>query len=169
MSNIDSLEKLKIKRKYVRTAFTKLKTKIDLFMQSSIENESDNLEKLSEYLLNLEEKGTELKTLNEKIEDLITDAAAFQTETEGSIEYDESISDLKCKIKSKLKKFKIENTVPEPDQSANVSNFSNNRNSSTSINLPKLCIPTFNGDSSTFLEFFNSFTSAIDANQSLSN
>lgn len=86
---------------------------------------------------------------------------------EGSVEYDESISDLKFKIRSKLNKFKSAHTVP--DQSANVPNLSENKNSSTSINLPKISIPTFSGDSSTFLEFFNSFSSAIDADESLSN
>ncbi|GFQ65269.1 integrase catalytic domain-containing protein [Trichonephila clavata] len=51
---------------------------------------------------------------------------------------------------------------------ANESNVRTN-NPALSLNLPKLRIPNFSGDSSTYLEFINCFTNAIDANESLNN
>ncbi|GFQ80904.1 uncharacterized protein TNCT_619321 [Trichonephila clavata] len=51
---------------------------------------------------------------------------------------------------------------------ANESNVRTN-NPALSLNLPKLRIPNFSDNSSTYLESINGFTNAIDANESLSN
>lgn len=169
---MENLEKFKAKRKIVRSSCTRLITRIDTFMQTLDTESDDDREMLSEHLTNLEEIQSDLRILNDKIEELISDEKLFEAEIQNSIEYEESISDSKLRIRCQLKKFKIEHSGSE--SIANVSNSLDNRNinassSVVSVNLPKLNIPTFSGDSSQFLEFFNSFTSAIDSNQSLSN
>lgn len=165
---MEAIDKLKSKRKLARASCTKLITKIDSTIESLKEDETGQ-ENLSEYLVLLDEKQNELKILNEQIEDLIVESKAFETDIQLSLEYDESISNAKFNIRSNLKKFKV--IVQPQSASANASNLNNSTSTSLqcSINLPKINIPTFNGDPSMFLEFINSFKSAIDSNASLSN
>ncbi|XP_055951561.1 uncharacterized protein LOC129987626 [Argiope bruennichi] len=164
---METLDKLKAKRKIIRTACTKLINKAYLLLEScDIESERDQ-EQLSEHLSSLEAKQLDLKSLNSEIEDLISDSALFDIEIQSSFEYEEQINEAKFKIKSKIKKFKTDQQ-PIPPLAANGSNVRINC-PATSINLPKLRIPTFSGDASTFLEFINSFNNAIDSNDSLSN
>ncbi|GBM30590.1 hypothetical protein AVEN_27621-1 [Araneus ventricosus] len=114
-------------------------------------------------------KFKELKTLNKEIEELITDKAVFEADIETSFEYEEKLNDLKFQIKSKIDNFKIEQQpVTAPPVNIPANNAETKR-PATSISLPKLRIPTFSGDASTFLEFINSFSNAIDSNESLNN
>ncbi|GBO00349.1 hypothetical protein AVEN_275217-1 [Araneus ventricosus] len=93
-SIMEAIEKFKSKRKVVRTASTKLVNQITLLLESyDIKKEKDR-KKLSEYLLNVEDKLKELKTLNKEIEELITDKAVFEADIETSFEYEEK-NDLK--------------------------------------------------------------------------
>ncbi|GFY42724.1 DUF1758 domain-containing protein [Trichonephila inaurata madagascariensis] len=71
------------------------------------------------------------------------------------------------RAKSKIDKIHL-NLPALSSKVANESNVKAN-NSALSLSLPKLRIPHFSDDSSTYLEFINSFTNAIDANESLSN
>ncbi|GBM10744.1 hypothetical protein AVEN_129-1 [Araneus ventricosus] len=168
-SIMEAIEKFKSKRKVVRTASTKLVNQITLLLESyDIKKEKDR-KKLSEYLLNVEDKLKELKTLNKEIEELITDKAVFEADIETSFEYEEKLNDLKFQIKSKIDNFKIEQQpVTAPPVNIPANNAETKR-PATSISLPKLRIPTFSGDASTFLEFINSFSNAIDSNESLNN
>ena len=162
---METIEKFKTKRKLIRTACTKLISTIENVMENTRpENETERT-KLSEYLLSLEEKQSYLKDLNCKIEELITDSTIFETEISKSLEYDESICETKFKIKRKLNELKIEKSNDRAIDHSNQN--TNSSNSQISVNLPKLNIPTFSGDPTTFLEFFNNFTSAIDLNESL--
>ncbi|GFU46773.1 integrase catalytic domain-containing protein [Trichonephila clavipes] len=114
-------------------------------------------------------KRIELLTLNKDVENLLSDKELFEAEIEGSLEYEENINEVRYKIKSKINKIH----VSQPVYNCNGANESNERtniySSEFSLNLPELRIPTFSGDSSTYLEFINSVTNAIDANESLSN
>ncbi|GBM64461.1 hypothetical protein AVEN_194224-1 [Araneus ventricosus] len=168
-SIMEAIEKFKSKRKVVRTASTKLVNQITLLLESyDIKKEKDR-KKLSEYLLNVEDKLKELKTLNKEIEELITDKAVFEADIETSFEYEENLNDLRFQIKSKIDNFKIEQQpVTAPPVNIPANNAETKR-PATSISLPKLRIPTFSGDASTFLEFINSFSNAIDSNESLNN
>ncbi|GFT07299.1 uncharacterized protein TNCV_1417081 [Trichonephila clavipes] len=124
-------------------------------------------EQLPEYLLNLDAKQIELQTLNKEVQDLLSDKELFEAEIEGSLEYEENINEVRYKIKCKINKIHLSQPVVN-SKGANESNVRTN-NFAFSLNLPKLRIPNFSGDSSTYLEFINSFTNAIDANESLSN
>ncbi|GFW04099.1 integrase catalytic domain-containing protein [Trichonephila clavipes] len=104
---------------------------------------------------------------NKEVEDLLSDKELFEAEIEGSLEYEENINEVRYKIKSKISKIHLSQPVVN-SKGANESNVRTN-NSAFSLNLPKLRIPNFSGDSSTYLEFINSFTNAIDAKESLSN
>ncbi|KAF8795057.1 hypothetical protein HNY73_002952 [Argiope bruennichi] len=160
-----TLDKLRTKRKISRTVCTKLINKGYLLSEScDIKKESDQ-EQLSERLSKA--KQLDLKSLNSEIENLISDSALFETEIQSSLGYEEQINEAKFKIKSKINKFKIDQQSIAP-LAANGSNVRINY-PATSINLPKLRIPTFNEDANTFIEFINSFNNATDSNDSLSN
>ncbi|XP_055928673.1 uncharacterized protein LOC129959808 [Argiope bruennichi] len=119
---METLDKLKAKRKIIRTACTKLINKVYLLLEScDIESESDQ-EQLSEQLSSLEAKQLDLKSLNSEIEDLISDSALFDIEIQSSFEYEEQINEAKFKIKSKIKKFKTDQQ-PIPPLAANGSNI----------------------------------------------
>ncbi|KAF8770948.1 hypothetical protein HNY73_018417 [Argiope bruennichi] len=152
---METLDKLKTKRKISRTACTKLINKIYLFLENcDIKKESDQ-EQLSEHLLSLEAKQLDFKSLNNETEDLISDSALFETEIQSSLEYEEQINEAKFKMKSNIDKFKIDQQPVAP-LAANGSSVRINY-PVTCLNLPKLRIPTFSGNDSTFLEFINSF------------
>ncbi|GFU10409.1 retrovirus-related Pol polyprotein from transposon 297 [Trichonephila clavipes] len=109
----------------------------------------------------------ELQTLSKEAEDLLSDKELFEAEIEGSLEFEENINEVRYKTKSKINKIHLSQPVVN-SKGANESNVRTN-NSAFSLNLPKLRTPNFSGNSSTYLEFINSFTNAIDANESLSN
>ncbi|GFR33477.1 DUF1758 domain-containing protein [Trichonephila clavata] len=131
---MEAIDRVKAKRKVIRSASTKFVNKVKSFLEDFDSQNETNQEQLFEYLLNLDDKQIELKTLNKVVEDLLSDEELFKAEIEG----------------------------------ANESNVRTN-NPALSLNLPKLQIPNFSGDSSTYLEFINCFTNAIDANESLNN
>ena len=76
-----------------------------------------------------------------------------------------NICDTKFKIKQKLDELEIEKTNDIATDPFNQNNNSNN--SHILVDLIKLNISTFSDDPITFLEFFSSFTSAIDLNEQL--
>ncbi|GFY13746.1 uncharacterized protein TNCV_4961161 [Trichonephila clavipes] len=104
---------------------------------------------------------------NKEVEHLLSDKELFEAEIEGSLEYEENIQEVKYKIKSKINKIHLNQTVVN-SKGANESNVRTN-NSAFSVNLPKLGIPNFSGDSSTYLEFIQIFPNAVDTNESLNN
>lgn len=160
---MDALEKFKSKRATFRAAVTKLITKCDsLFSAAIAETDVDALMEISEIL---NEKEIALKELDSGIDDLITDKNEYERELKSVEEYSDKIISLKCKIKSRLKKCESE---LEPKVSHKIDNPSKFGNRSVSaVKLPKLNIEKFTGDTSHFLEFINTFTSAIDKNESL--
>ncbi|GFW36158.1 uncharacterized protein TNCV_4930201 [Trichonephila clavipes] len=106
-------------------------------------------EQLSEYLLNLDANQIELQTLNKEIENLLLDKELFEAEIEGSLEYEENINEVRYKIESKINKIHLSQQVVN-SKGANESNVRTN-NSAFSLNLPKLRIPNFSGDSTALI------------------
>ncbi|GFR25346.1 uncharacterized protein TNCT_463861 [Trichonephila clavata] len=141
---MEVIDKVRAKRKAVRSASTKFGNKVKSFLENFGSQNETNQEQLFEYLLNLDAKLIELQALNNEVEDLLLDEELFEAEIEHP---SQPAVNSKC---------------------ANESNIRTN-NPALSLNLPKLRIPNFSGDSSTYLEFINSFTNAIDANESLNN
>ncbi|GFT70506.1 uncharacterized protein TNCV_3887941 [Trichonephila clavipes] len=164
---METIEKIRAKRKTVRSASTKFVNKVKSFLETFDSQNETHQEQLSEYFSNLDAKQIELQTLNKEIEDLLSDKELFEAEIEGSLKYEENINEVRYKIKSKINKIHLSQPVVN-SKGANETNVRTN-NSAFSLNLPKFRIPNFGGDSSTYLEFINSFTNAIDVNESLSN
>ncbi|GFQ78038.1 uncharacterized protein TNCT_102401 [Trichonephila clavata] len=164
---MEAIDKVRVKRKVVRSASTKFVNKVKSFLENFDSQNETHQKQLFEYLLNLDAKQIELQTHNKEAEDLLSDQELFEGEIEGSLEYEENINQVKFKIKSKINKKHLSQPAVN-SEGANESNIRTN-NPALSLNLPKLPIPNFSGDSSTYLEFINSFTNAMDANESLSN
>ncbi|GFQ97110.1 uncharacterized protein TNCT_118281 [Trichonephila clavata] len=158
---MEAIDKVKAKIKVVRSASTKFVNKVKSFLENFDSQYKTNQEQLFEYLLNLDAKQIELQTLN-KEEDLLSDEELFKAEIECSLEYEENINEVKYKIKSKINKKHLSQLAVN-FKGENESNVRTN-NPALSLNLPKLRIPNFSGYSSTYLEFINSFTNAIDDN-----
>ncbi|GFR06902.1 uncharacterized protein TNCT_168701 [Trichonephila clavata] len=164
---MEAIDRVKAKRKVVRSASIKFVKKVKSFLEDFDSQNETNKEQLFEYLLNLDAKQIELQTLNKEVEDLLSDEELFKAEIQGCLEYQENINEVKYKIKSKINKKHLSQLAVN-FKGANESNVRTN-NPALSLNLPKLRIPNFSGDSSTYLEFINGFTNAIDANESLNN
>ncbi|PRD28639.1 UNVERIFIED_CONTAM: hypothetical protein NCL1_31766 [Trichonephila clavipes] len=94
-----AIDKVRAKRKAVRSASTKFVNKVKSFLETFDNQNETHQEKLSEYLLNLDAKKIELQTLNKEVEDLLSDKELLEAEIEGSPEYEENINEVKYKIK----------------------------------------------------------------------
>ncbi|GFV79929.1 integrase catalytic domain-containing protein [Trichonephila clavipes] len=108
---METIEKIRAKRKTVRSASTKFVNKVKSFLETFDSQNETHQEQLSEYLLNLDAKQIELQTLNKEIEDLLSDKELLEAEIEGSLEYEENINEVRYKIKSKINKIHLSQTV----------------------------------------------------------
>ncbi|GFW49836.1 DUF1758 domain-containing protein [Trichonephila clavipes] len=97
---MQTIEKIRAKRKTVRSASTKFVNKVKSFLETFDSQNETHQEQLSEYLLNLDAKQIELQTLNKEVEDLLSNKELFESEIEGSLEYEENINEVRYKIKS---------------------------------------------------------------------
>ncbi|GFY70638.1 hypothetical protein TNIN_188301 [Trichonephila inaurata madagascariensis] len=80
---MNPIEKIKNKRAPIRSAVTKLITKIQNYIESNCED-VDNILELQDQLI---EKELSLKQLNSEMEHLIVDASEFNAEINASEEY----------------------------------------------------------------------------------
>ncbi|GFX09043.1 uncharacterized protein TNCV_4166221 [Trichonephila clavipes] len=91
---METIEKIRAKRKPVRSASSKFVNKVKSFLETFDSQNETHQEQLSEYLLNLDGKQIELQTLNNEIEDLLSNKELFEAEIEGSLEYEENINEV---------------------------------------------------------------------------
>ncbi|GBL61832.1 hypothetical protein AVEN_19745-1, partial [Araneus ventricosus] len=143
------MENLKSKRKVLRTAVSKLFTRIE----NEIKNTNVNKCSLEESLKLLTVKAEELSKLDLQIEELL-DSDSFEAEFEASQDYAEKINVWQFRAERKL------NELTGSSESMN--------DNKQVVRLPKLTIPKFNGDSLYWNSFWNSFGVAIHDNTSLS-
>ncbi|GFR07806.1 uncharacterized protein TNCT_173821 [Trichonephila clavata] len=101
---MEAIDKVRAKRKVVRSASTKFVNKVKSFLETFDSQNETHQEQLSEYLLNLDAKQIELQSLNKEVEVLLSDEELFEAEIEGSLENEENINEVKYKIKSKINK-----------------------------------------------------------------
>ncbi|GFU78647.1 uncharacterized protein TNCV_2302581 [Trichonephila clavipes] len=118
---METIEKIRAKRKTVRSASTKFVNKVKSYLETFDSQNETHQEQLSEYLLNLDAKQIELQTLNKEVEDLLLDKELFEAEIEGSLEYEENINEVRYKIKSKINKIHLSQPVVN-SKGANESN-----------------------------------------------
>ncbi|GFY69400.1 DUF1758 domain-containing protein [Trichonephila inaurata madagascariensis] len=104
---MNPIEKIKNKRTSIRSAVTKLITKIQNYIESNCDD-VDNILELQDQLIE--------KELNAEMENLIVDASEFDTEINGSEEYSEKIVSIKCKIKLYIKRREGNLNVPNSTQ-----------------------------------------------------
>ncbi|GBN48280.1 hypothetical protein AVEN_68211-1 [Araneus ventricosus] len=143
------MENLKSKRKVLRTAVSKLFTRI----QNEIKNTNVNKCSLEESLKLLTIKAEELSKLDLQIEELL-DSDLFETDFEASQDYAERIN--VCQFRAERKLNELKGSGESLNDNKHV------------VRLPKLTIPKFNGDSLYWNSFWNSFRVAIHDNTSLS-
>ncbi|GFR02401.1 uncharacterized protein TNCT_34811 [Trichonephila clavata] len=99
---MEVIDKVRAKRKAVRSASTKFGNKVKSFLENFGSQNETNQEQLFEYLLNLDAKLIELQALNNEVEDLLLDEELFEAEIEVSLEYEDNIN-VKSNIYIKLK------------------------------------------------------------------
>ncbi|GFT33115.1 uncharacterized protein TNCV_1264771 [Trichonephila clavipes] len=125
------------KRAPIRSAVTKLITKI----QNYIENNSDDVDNILELHDQLIEKELSLKQLNSEMENLIVDVSEFNTEINASEEYSEKIISIKYNIKSYIKRRECNLNVPNSTEV-----WSDQKRPPLSIKLPEIPLPKFSGN-----------------------
>ncbi|GFX27875.1 uncharacterized protein TNCV_3082981 [Trichonephila clavipes] len=79
---METIKKIRAKRKTVRSASTKFVNKVKSFLETFDSQNETHQEQLSEYLLNLDAKQIELQTLNKEAEDLLSDKELLEAEIE---------------------------------------------------------------------------------------
>ena len=171
--------KLKASRAGHKRAVTRLIRKAE-------EEENLNAEEKSELLETLAEKQRTISALNEEIFALLEEKDV----EEEILQTDEYKFDTNIKIRQIRKKYSTPATTPCPSTSQNEPNYQSNSNeninqhssipymaqmypypssSNNSHHLPKLTLPTFNGDKLTWQTFWDSYESAVHFNTSLTN
>ncbi|GFQ82036.1 DUF1758 domain-containing protein, partial [Trichonephila clavata] len=163
----DRVACLKRKRSVLRTAVTNTVTKLE---HELLETEHIDVDKLEEILEILVTKFESLKCIDNELEPLFGEIE-FEEEYTKTEEYNDKVT---------LTKFRVNKRIRELNK--NVSNFPANvshdvekinqvyqpniniEENSVRIKLPKLCIPKFYGDVNQWLNFWNSFESAIHKN-----
>ncbi|GBO06769.1 hypothetical protein AVEN_97837-1 [Araneus ventricosus] len=143
------MENLKLKRKVIRTAASKLFTRIENKIKNTIVYKCS----LEESLKLLTIKAEELSKLDLQIEELLDSLDSFETEFEASPDYAEMINVWQFRDERKL------NELTGSSESIN--------DNKQVVRLPKLTIPKFNGDSLYWNSFWNSFRVSIHDNTSL--
>ncbi|GFY61137.1 uncharacterized protein TNIN_343451 [Trichonephila inaurata madagascariensis] len=156
---MNPIEKIKNKRTPIRSAVTKLITKIQNYIESNCED-VDNILELQDQLI---EKELSLKQLNAEMENLIVDASEFDTELNGSEEYSEKIVSIKYKIKSYIKRREGNLNVPSSTQV-----WSGQNRPQLSIKLPEIPLPKFSGKYEEWSNFKIQFNNIISTNSQLS-
>ncbi|GFY70342.1 uncharacterized protein TNIN_283061 [Trichonephila inaurata madagascariensis] len=156
---MNPIEKIKNKRTPIRSAVTKLITKIQNYIESNCDD-VDNILELQDQLI---EKELSLKQLNAEMENLIVDASEFDTEINGSEEYSEKIVSIKYKIKSYIKRREGNLNVPSSTQV-----WSGQNRPQLSIKLPEIPLPKFSGKYEEWSNFKIQFNNIISTNSQLS-
>ncbi|GFQ77216.1 DUF1758 domain-containing protein [Trichonephila clavata] len=163
----DRVACLKRKRSILRTAVTNTVTKLEHELLETGHIDVDKLEEILEILVT---KFESLKCIDNELEPLFGEIE-FEEEYTKTEEYNDKVT---------LTKFRVNKRIRELNK--NVSNFPANvshdvekinqvyqpniniEENSVRIKLPKLCIPKFYGDVNQWLNFWNSFESAIHKN-----
>ncbi|GFX01749.1 DUF1758 domain-containing protein [Trichonephila clavipes] len=160
-SNELTLSKLKRKRGTLRGVVTKQITELE----SDILIPDIAVEDLEESFRLLTERGEELKLIDSQIESLI-EIDGIEAEFDIVEEYREKITCTRFKVLKLIQKIK-ESSTDNSWQNFNVSLNSSSRNEKERMKLPKLIIPKFYGEISDWLNFWNSFKSAIHENDNV--
>ncbi len=173
------LDRIKGKRTVVRQLFSKLITKIENKINEPITREflnENKIEDLHDLKNQLIEKIEDLKTLDAEIENKI-DLAELEKEIIASDKYRELGTTCKTKLSRCIelleKKVNLPRTINGAENASTSSDILETsrsvRNENQIVKLPRLNVPTFQGDYCEWLNFWNSFEVAIHNNDSLSN
>ncbi|GFY39991.1 integrase catalytic domain-containing protein [Trichonephila inaurata madagascariensis] len=172
------LERLKTKRSTVRSLFTKLVTKINANIETPLNEEINReikLEILQDLKCQLVEKIKDLKELDFGIEKVV-DISDLEKEIMDSEKYRETGTIVRSKLDRYMTLLErtssnISDGCTSSEQVSRETETNIIRNSfktENSVKLPRININTFNGESSEWLDFYNSFEIAIHKNDTLS-
>ena len=159
----DAKKKVNIRRGH-RSYVTKLlKTNDELIKGYQPGQELD--QKLQQQKRILQERLDTLKTLDEQILELVEDETKIATEIEEAADFNERIYECMVKIDSILclKQEKSDPVNQHPALAATAG-----QSATKSTRLPKLILKKFNGEAYQWQSFWDSFSSSVDKNESLS-
>ena len=106
-----------------------------------------------------------LKTLDEQILELVEDETKIATEIEEAADFNERIYEYMVKIDSILC---LKQEKPDPVNQHPVLAATAVQSATKSTRLPKLILKKFNGETYQWQSFWDSFSSSVDTNESLS-
>ncbi|GFT81979.1 hypothetical protein NPIL_370691 [Nephila pilipes] len=109
---MNTFEKLKAKRSFLRGRLTNFMTKTESILDSAVEDtDSDEILELLEHI---NKKENDLNIVNSEIEIAITDPTVFDNEFKISEEYSDKITIIKFRIKNRIQKINaLDNSVVE--------------------------------------------------------
>ncbi|GFR33696.1 uncharacterized protein TNCT_418211 [Trichonephila clavata] len=156
------IESQKKKRTVVRQLTTKLLSKIEANLSADVEKK----EILEDLKVQLEFKMSELRSLNEKIENHVLEPE-FENEITSSQEYQEKIETVQGKIQRLLNRKLNSERRSEADNNEIKGTVIVKSSEKRVMNLPRFQIETFYGDSCKWLYFWNQFKTTIHGNDDL--
>ncbi|GFR02562.1 DUF1758 domain-containing protein [Trichonephila clavata] len=163
----DRVACLKKKRSFLRTGVTNTVTRLE---HELLETERIDVNKLEEILEILVTKFESLKCIDNELEPLFG-KIEFEEEYTKTEEYNDKVTLTKFRVNKRIRELNknVENFPENVSQEVEKINqiYQSNINieeNSVRIKLPKLCIPKFYGDVNQWLDFWNSFESAIYKN-----
>lgn len=153
MSNEDTIAALKKQRSVIKGSCTRIRN----YVESITAVNSTVTAQLEERKLKLEQHWSDYNKVQSQIE------IHEQTENDDRAGFEEAFYALSAKIRETL-------SPPSHSRSAAISPATVSETSDTTncVRLPKLNLPTFSGKYDEWLPFFDSFTSVIHSNASLS-
>ena len=114
-------------------------------------------------------KQQRIETLDAEIEDLIIDDSSIEYEILNKCEFSTLIQETVCFVNSFLSKS---SAIASPENITSAASATVQKQaacSSTKVKLPKFFLPSFAGDATQWISFWDSFASAIHDNNDLNN
>lgn len=164
---MSEIERLKKKRSALRSLTSKL---INTVKEDIADDSRCDVGDLKESYALINERKINLKALDNEIQNIISEDA-LEEEITLSEEYQEKCLRISIKIES------VVNSTEKINISNSDNNFNNEpisvtsfqtQNNAKSLKLPKLVLDKYGGDPKKFTEFWNSYESTIEQNDSLS-
>lgn len=145
-----------------KAAFTRLETKVDDLIRSSIFDEETLC--IAEALLsNLKTKATDIHRWDTEVQLEVEEGEAFNREVENATDFDLRSSITIARLTSLINNYKKQVEASGPT----AFRMSSSGSSISKMKLPKLNLPTFSGSYTDWMSFIELFRAAVDSNGQL--
>ena len=146
-----------------------VKKTISLIHELTSTEEEKSIARLQAWKVELVKQQQRIETLDAEIEDLIIDDPSIEQEILNKYKFSALIQETVCFVNSFLSKSSASASPEIITSAASATVQKQAACSSTKVKLPKFSLPSFAGDATQWISFWDSFASAIHDNNDLNN